>query len=96
MGAKGFFKREKICNEKYCKQLQVRYYAVMVKSPMQRIIDRRKQCRIAICGKGMQRKKRTEQLSLRNGRAMELKLVKNDEALYELKGFWSAGKRASK
>ena len=38
----------------------------------------------------MQRKKRTEQLSLENGRVMELKLIKHDKALKELKEFWSA------
>ena len=33
------------------------------------------------------KKKRTEQLSLENGRVMELKLIKHDEALKELKEF---------
>ena len=37
--------------------------------------------------KGMQRKGRTEQMSLRNGKVMEVKLIKHDEALEELKEF---------
>jgi len=40
-----------------------------------------------ICRQGMQRKRRTEQLSLGNGKVMELKLIKHDEALKELKEF---------
>ena len=44
----------------------------------------------------MQRKRRTEQLSLENGRDMELQLIKHDEALKELKEFQSASKCASK
>ena len=35
----------------------------------------------------MQRKRRTEQLSLRNGKVIGLKIFKHDEALKELKGF---------
>ena len=35
----------------------------------------------------MQRKRRAEQLSFDNGRVMELKLIKHDEALKELKEF---------
>ena len=46
-----------------------------------RILDRPNQFRIIICRQGMQRKKRTEQLRLGNGKVMELKLIKHDEAL---------------
>ena len=56
----------------------------MVKSSTQRIIDRRAQYRVIICGKGMQRKRRTEQLSFEHGRVMKLKLIKHDKALQEL------------
>ena len=59
----------------------------MVKSSTQRKIDRRAKYRVIICGQGMQRKRRTEQLSFENGRVMELKLIKHDEALKELKEF---------
>ena len=37
---------------------------------------------MAICGQGMQRKRRIEQLSLGNGKVEEFKLVKHDGALY--------------
>ena len=57
----------------------------MVKSSTQRILDRRKQRRMINGGQGMQRKRWTEQLSLGKGKVMELKLIKRDEALYELK-----------
>ena len=57
----------------------------MVKSSTQRIIDR-KQNRIIICAQGTQRKGRTEQLSLENGRAMELKFIRNDAVLKDLAG----------
>ena len=40
-----------------------------------------------ICGQGMQRNRWTEQLSFGNGKVMELKLIKHDEALKELKEF---------
>ena len=40
-----------------------------------------------ICGPGMQRKRRAGQLSLENGRVIELKLIKHDETLKELKEF---------
>ena len=46
--------------------------------------------KMIICRQGMQRKRRTEQLSLGNGKVMELKLVKHDDALQELNEFWSA------
>ena len=46
--------------------------------------------KMIICKQGIQRKRRTEQLGLGNGRVMELKLVKHDDALQELKEFWSA------
>ena len=39
-----------------------------------------------ICGQGMQRKRRTEQLSVENGRFMELQSIKNDEASEVLAG----------
>ena len=35
----------------------------------------------------MQRKRKTEQLGLGNGKVVELKLIKHDEALKELKEF---------
>ena len=59
----------------------------MVKSPVLRISDRRKQYRKVICGQGMQRKRMTEQLSLGNSEVEELKLVKHGGALLELKAF---------
>ena len=59
----------------------------MVKLSTQRILDRRKQYRIIICGEGMQRERITEQLSLENGKVMELKLIEHDEALKELTEF---------
>ena len=40
----------------------------------------------------MQRKSRPEQLSLGNRKAMELKLIKQDETLKEIKELWSASK----
>ena len=46
---------------------------------------RRIQCRIIIAG--MQRKRRIEHLSLGNGKAVELKLIKHDKAFKELKEF---------
>ena len=55
----------------------------MVRSSTQRIIDRREEYRVTICGQGMQRKRRTEQLSFENGRVMELKIIKHDEELKE-------------
>ena len=36
---------------------------------------------MAICGQGMQRNRRTEQLSLEKGEIMELKIIKHDEVL---------------
>ena len=54
---------------------------IMLKSSTQRILYRRKQFRVLICRQGMQRKKKTEQLRLGNGKVMELKLIKHDEAL---------------
>ena len=72
------------------KLLQGRYSKVMVKLPTQRIFDLLKQCRIIICGQGMQRKRRTEQLSLENSRVMEVKFIKHDGAIKELKEFRSA------
>ena len=49
------------------------------------IKDRRNQYRMIIGRQGMQRKRRTGQLSLGNCEVMELKLIKHDEALRELK-----------
>ena len=46
--------------------------------------------------KGMQRKRRTELWSLGNGKVVELKLFKHDGALWELNGFCSVSKFASK
>ena len=65
----------------FFKLLQGRCCMVMVKSSTQRILDRRKQYRMAICGQGMPGYRKTEQLSLGNGKVMELKLIKHDEAL---------------
>ena len=48
------------------------------------------------CRQGMQRKKRTEQLSIGNGKVMRFKLIKREGNLLELKGFLSASKCASK
>ena len=42
--------------------------------------------RLVIYGKGMQRKRRTEQPSIENGKVMELKLIKHDKALEGLAG----------
>ena len=58
----------------YYKLLQWLYYKVIVRSSTQRKLDR-------ICGQGIQRKGRSEQLSLVNGEVMELKFIKHDEAL---------------
>ena len=60
----------------------------MAKSSTQRILDRRKQFRMIICGQGIQRKRRIEQLNLENGRVEELKLIKHDETLKELEKSW--------
>ena len=38
-----------------------------------------------ICSQGMQRKRRAEQLSLGNVKIIDLKLIKHDEALGDLK-----------
>ena len=59
----------------------------MVKSPTQRILDQRKQFRIVICGQGIQRKRRTKQVSHGNCKVMKLKLIKHDGELLELKEF---------
>ena len=37
-----------------------------------------------VCGQGIQRKRWTEQLSLGNGKVMELKLIKHDKGLNEV------------
>ena len=42
--------------------------------------------RLTICGRGMQRKRWTEQLSIGNGKVMVLKLIKHDGALKDLAG----------
>ena len=42
--------------------------------------------RLVIYGKVMQRKRRTEQPSIENGKVMELKLIKHDKALEGLAG----------
>ena len=55
----------------YCKLLQGRYCKVMVKSSTQRILYRRNQCRMIICGQGRQSKRWTKQLSIGNGKVME-------------------------
>ena len=68
----------------------------MAKSPTQRVLDRREQYRMTICGQDRQRKRRTEQLSLGDGKVMESKLIKHDAVMRELKEFRSAGKCASK
>ena len=57
----------------------------MVKLPTQLISDQREQYRMVICGKRMQRKRRAEQLSLGNVKIIDLKLIKHDEALEDLK-----------
>ena len=51
---------------------------------------------MAICGRVMQRKRKTEERSFGNGEAMELKLIKHDKAVQKLKKFGSAKKCASK
>ena len=58
---------------------------VTVKSSAKRILDR-KQYRMIVCGQGVQWKRRTEQLSLENDRVIELKCIKNDQALKDLAG----------
>ena len=58
----------------------------MVKSSMQRILDRRIHFRIIICGNEIQRHRRTEQLSPENGRVMEMQFIKNVGALKDLAG----------
>ena len=58
----------------YYKLLQWLYYKVIVRSSTQRKLDR-------IYGQGIQRKGRSEQLSLVNGEVMELKFINHDEAL---------------
>ena len=74
------------CVSKYILQvLQGRYCIVMVKLPTQRILDQREQYRMIIVGKRMQRKRRAEQLSLGNVKIIDLKLIKHDEALEDLK-----------
>ena len=40
---------------------------------------------LPIAGKACKKKIRTEQLSLANGKVIELKLIKHDEELYEPK-----------
>ena len=64
----------------------------MVKSPTQRMLDRRKHYRMIICGQGIQRNRRTEQLSPGNA----LRYMKQDGALKELNEFKSASKFESK
>ena len=56
----------------------------MVKLSTQRILDRREQYRMIICGQEMQRKRRAEQPSLVNVKIIELKLIKHDEAFEDL------------
>ena len=51
----------------YKRLLQWRYCKAIVKSLTQRILDRRKQYKMIIFGKGVQIKRETEQLSLGNG-----------------------------
>ena len=57
----------------------------MVESPAQRILDR-KQFNTIICGQRIQRKRRTEQLSVENSIVMEFKSIYNDGALADLAG----------
>ena len=59
---------------------------VRVKSSTQRMLDRHKQFRIAIFGKGIQGERWTEQLSFGNGKAVALNLIKHDWALRDLAG----------
>ena len=74
------------CVSEYILQvLQGRYCIVMVKLQTQRILDQREQYRMIIVGKRMQRKRRAEQLSLGNVKIIDLKLIKHDEALEDLK-----------
>ena len=65
----------------YWKLLQWRYCKVIVKPSTQRILNQRKQSRLISCGQGMQRNRRTKQLSLGDGEVEELKLVERDGAL---------------
>ena len=55
--------------------------------------------RLTICGRGIQRNRWTEQLSIGNGKAMVLKLIKHDKTLEglagQLKEFFSAFKKMS-
>ena len=56
--------------------------------------------RLTICGRGIQRNRWTEQLSIGNGKAMVLKLIKHDKTLEglagQLKEFFSAFKKMSR
>ena len=58
----------------------------MARSSTQRILDRREQLKIPICGQGMQKKRRIENLSLGYLKVMGFKLIKRDEALQEMNG----------
>ena len=64
----------------------------MVKPSTQRILDRRKPHRIVIFRQGTHKIRSTEQLSLGNGKVMDFKLVKLDEAFWELKEIESVNK----
>ena len=75
----------------YFKLLQGRYCKIMVKSSTQWILDRRKQCRIIICGQGIQRKKMYQTTESRKWqsaqwrcfRAQDKRIVKDNNQLQE-------------
>ena len=60
--------------------------ALQLKELNARIFYRRRQFRVIVLGEGMQRKKRTKQVSIKNGRFMEFTFIMNNSLLKGLAG----------